>query len=76
MSEDEESERLEAMRGEKILAAAMVIFLLIGGVQVLNELGGVPDRPQLGTYYAKYDVYTLEAEERSIVAELNSAVLP
>jgi hypothetical protein len=32
MSEYDEDERLEATRGEKILASAMVIFLLIGGI--------------------------------------------
>ncbi|MDI6886433.1 MAG: hypothetical protein QMD22_08875 [archaeon] len=73
MSEDEEAERLEATRGEKILASAMVVFLLIGGVQILNELGDIPDRPQPDTYYTKYEVYRLEAEERSIETELRGA---
>lgn len=42
MSEHEEAERLETTRGEKILAFAMVIFLLIGGINVLNELEDIP----------------------------------
>ena len=73
MSEHEEAERLEATRGEKILAFAMVIFLLIGGINVLNELKGIPDRPQMDTYYEEYGVFKLEAEEDNIAAELKTA---
>ncbi len=73
MPEHEEAEKLEATRGEKILAFAMVIFLLIGGMNVLNELKDIPDRPQMNTYYEKYGVYTLEAEERSVNTELRIA---
>ena len=73
MSEHEEAERLETTRGEKILAFAMVIFLLIGGINVLNELEDIPDRPRIDTYNEKYGVYKLEAEERSIETELETA---
>jgi hypothetical protein len=73
MSEYEEAEKLEATRGEKILASAMVIFLLIGGVHVLNELEDVPDRPQIHAYFEKYGVYKLEAEVDSIDTELRIA---
>ncbi|MBK5190192.1 MAG: zinc ribbon domain-containing protein [Methanosarcinales archaeon] len=73
MSEHEEAERLETTRGEKILAFAMVIFLLIGGINVLNELEDIPDRPLIDTYNEKYGVYTLGAEERSIETELETA---
>jgi hypothetical protein len=68
-----EDEKIETTRGEKILAFAMVIFLLIGGINVLNELEDIPERPWIDTYYEKYGVYKLEAEERSIETELGTA---
>jgi len=68
-----EDEKIETTRGEKILALAMVIFLLIGGINVLNELKGIPDRPQMDTYYEEYGIFKLEAEEDNIAAELKTA---
>ena len=73
MSEYDEVEKLEATRGEKILASAMVIFLLIGGINILTELGDIPESPQRNVYYEKYGVYNLENEERSINSELKIA---
>ena len=73
MSERDEVEKLEATRGEKILASAMVIFLLIGGINILTELGGIPESPQRDIYYEQYGVHNLENEERSINSELKIA---
>ena len=73
MSGYDEVEKLEATRGEKILASAMVIFLLIGGINILTELGDIPESPQQNVYYEKYGVYNLENEERSINSELKIA---
>ncbi|RZB28915.1 MAG: hypothetical protein AEth_01519 [Candidatus Argoarchaeum ethanivorans] len=68
-----EDEKLEATRGEKILASAMVVFLLIGGINVLSELEDIPKIPQINVYYEKYGVYKLENVERSINTELRIA---
>jgi len=68
-----EEERAETTRGEKILASAMVVFLLIGGVQILNELKEIPSQPQNDLYYQKHGVYKLKAEGDSISAELRTA---
>ena len=70
---EEEEERAETTRGEKILASAMVVFLLIGGVQILNELKEIPSQPQNDLYYQKHGVYKLKAEGDSISAELRTA---
>ncbi|RZN14762.1 MAG: zinc ribbon domain-containing protein [Methanosarcinales archaeon] len=68
-----EDEKLEATRGEKILASAMVVFLLIGGINVLSELEDIPETPHINAYYEKYGVYKLENVERSISTELRIA---
>ncbi len=73
MSEYDEAEKLEATRGEKILASAMVIFLLIGGIHILTELGDIPEIPHRDDQYEKYGVYNLENEEKSINSELKVA---
>ena len=73
MSGYDEVEKMEATRGEKILASAMVIFLLIGGINILTELGDLPERPQRDIYYEKCGVYNLESEERSIDFDLKVA---
>ncbi|MBE9594765.1 MAG: hypothetical protein IMF19_14945, partial [Proteobacteria bacterium] len=64
---------MEATRGEKILASAMVIFLLIGGIHILAELGDIPESPPQNVNYEKYGVYNLENEEKSINSELKVA---
>ncbi len=73
MPEYDEDEKLEATRGEKILASAMVIFLLMGGIYVLNDLNNIPEKPQISFYYEKYNVYGLEDEQNSIDLELRIA---
>jgi len=73
MSEYDEAEKLEATRGEKILASAMVIFLLIGGINILTELGDIPERPSRDVNYEKYGIYNLDNEEKSINSELKVA---
>ncbi|MEA1893933.1 MAG: zinc ribbon domain-containing protein [Euryarchaeota archaeon] len=73
MSEYDEAEKLEATRGEKILASAMVIFLLIGGIHILTELGDIHEIPHQNDQYEKYGVYNLENEEKSINSELKVA---
>ena len=70
---NDEAEKLEATRGEKILASAMVVFLLIGGINFLDGLEDIPERPQINVYYEKYGVDKLKNEERSINTELRMA---
>ncbi len=73
MSEHDDYEKSEATRGEKILASAMVIFLLMGGIYILNDLDNIPEKPHINFYYEKYNVYVLENEQNSINSELRIA---
>ena len=67
-------EEIEVTRGEKILAVALVAFLFIGGVQVLNGLKGVIQEPswrdyELGMEDIRADLEQLHEEERYLKQE-------
>ncbi len=65
-------EEVEATRAEKILAAAFVLFLLIGGVRVLGELREVPAKPELWHFEARYAVQELERNLSELGIEVHS----
>ncbi len=76
----EELQETETTRGEKILAAAMVGFLLISGIQILNELQQIPDYPDFGVYELKYgvdiiqqDLFALSEDQRVAFDILDTA---
>ena len=69
-------EDIEVTRGEKILAVALVMFLFIGGVQVLNELKGVIQEPswrdyELGMENIRTELDELHEEERYLRQEFD-----
>ncbi len=68
-----EGEKVEATRAEKILAAAFVLFLLIGGVRVLSELREVPAKPALETFEARYGLPELNRNLSELSFELRSS---
>lgn len=51
---------MEFSRAEKILAGALVLFLLLGGVKVLQELRQLPEEPSMMEYEAKYGIPALQ----------------
>lgn len=69
----EEQERAEATRAEKVLALGLVIFLLLGGLWVLDRLGDIPARPDYGALADRYGLAPLEQEVSRLQVDLNQA---
>jgi len=55
----EEFQEVETTRGEKILAAALVMFLLISSIQILEKLEDIPDYPDWSSYEIRFGVDVL-----------------
>jgi hypothetical protein len=69
MLEDE----IEATRSEKILAAAFVLFLLIGGIRVLGELRNIPVEPNYMDYEARQGIIELQNELQVLISQMQVA---
>ncbi|MEW6545522.1 MAG: zinc ribbon domain-containing protein [Bacillota bacterium] len=69
----DEQETTEATRAEKILALGLVVFLLLGGLWVLDRLGDVPRRPEYAALVAKHGLSSLEEEVSRLQADLDQA---
>lgn len=59
---NEETSQLEMSRAEKILALAMIIFLLIGGAWVFREIQTIPLRPDYQAIEQRYLPSELQKE--------------
>ncbi|MDP3487405.1 MAG: zinc ribbon domain-containing protein, partial [Bacillota bacterium] len=51
---NEETSQIETSRAERVLAIAMVIFLLIGGAWVFRQIQLIPARPDYSAIEARY----------------------
>ncbi len=69
----EEHETVEFTRVEKVLAAGLVLFLLVGGLWVLDALGRVPPRPDYAAIQAELIPDALQREAEQLRAELWAA---
>lgn len=73
MSSHEDVEHVEFTRMEKILALALVVFLLIGGWWVLGALGRLVPRPDWSAIESRHDVDRLQNEMSALEQQLWSA---
>ena len=61
-AERAEHEALEVTRLEKVLAAGLVLFMLIGGAWVLGRLGRIPRAPDSSALMERHGIPPLEQE--------------
>lgn len=64
----------ESTRGEKILAASLVLFLFIGGVRVLLDVSEIPERPDYISYMEKYHIDEMQRALSGLYAERDAAL--
>lgn len=69
---DEDLEKVEATRAEKVLALALVVFLLVGGFWVLNQLESIPPRPDYEAMSNQFHLAELRAEVQELQSDLYS----
>jgi tetratricopeptide (TPR) repeat protein len=68
-----QEEEIEATRSEKILAAAFVLFLLIGGIRVLGELRDIPAEPDFSDYEIRHGISALQNELPVFISQMQIA---
>lgn len=64
-------ERVETTRLEKILAALLVIFILIGGTRALLDVGKLVEKPRYEDFLDRYNVSGLRADLYSLSSRLS-----
>lgn len=69
----DEQERTEATRAEKVLALGLVVFLLLGGLWVLDRLGDIPARPDYALLEARHGIAPLQEEVSRLARDLGQA---
>lgn len=68
-----DNEAGEFTRLEKVLALALVAFLLVGGSWILRVLGDIPSRPDWSQLESQYDLDEARGRIGSLQQELNAA---